>query len=352
VKVSPGGAGTAVQTTAAPVTATFTAEIDTTAVAVLDEAARASGSGSVQLVNGWPAAPYWHVLKQRTSSSCPGQVITSNSWLGKDATEVAGDEVAGPRSSDITSSCGMVQAGYSPVLGAPAGVSIGGRLYSWAQFAALPTDPAKLWPILKADARAAPGRDGLYSAYVDVVTALTSDPIAPAMRVALFKVMEKVPGVHVTGKYTDSLGRTGTAITSTGPGHFSFTDVIDTSTGQVLAELDAAWPVPPGCVRATVGGEKGARCAVGGAEVTVFISAGPATTTPLHITRLKMPSVVGDSLDQAQRVLGRAGFPSLTVKGGTLNPKDMTRTGTVIAQSPAAGAIVSSLTTPALTLRS
>ncbi len=28
---------------------------------------------------------------------------------------------------------------------------IGGEIYTWAQFAALPTDPAALWPILQDD---------------------------------------------------------------------------------------------------------------------------------------------------------------------------------------------------------
>jgi hypothetical protein len=365
VRVGLGGAGTAVQTTAAPVTATFTAEIDTTAASVLDEAARASGSQNVPLVNGWPAAPYWHVLKQQTSSDCPGQVITTNTWVGEDGTEVTGDKVTGPTSSDWSSSCNDPNTGYSPVVGATAGLNIGGQHYSWTEFAALPTDPAKLWPLLQADAKVgvASGKEDLFLTYYTIVTALTSGPVSPAMRVALFKVMEKFPSVHVTGKYTDSLGRTGTAITYNAPkvadggplvvGGASFTDVIDARTGQVLAQLDAAQAIPAGCVRATVGGEKGATCAVTGADVQVFISAGPASTTPLHLTRLKMPSVVGDSLPQAERELQQAGFRNgLSLKGATFNPRTrMPATGTVIAQSPAAGAIVTSITTPTLTLR-
>jgi hypothetical protein len=181
------------------------------------------------------------------------------------------------------------------------------------------------------------------------------------MRVALFKVMEKFPKVHVTGKYTDSLGRTGTAITFTLPDQAnggpmsvggSFTDVIDAGTGQVLAHLDAAQPIPAGCVRATVRGEKGASCTVGGATVRVFISAGPASTTPLHLAKYTMPSVVGDSVAQAERALTQAGIRSITLMGGLMTPRGTTKTGTVIAQSPAAGATITSAQTPTLTLRS
>jgi hypothetical protein len=163
----------------------------------------------LQLVNGWPTAPYWHTLSQKTTPSCPGQVITTNTWLGKDGTEISGDEISGPQSSNPTSSCYDPQTGYYPMIGASSGITIGGHRYSWAEFAALPTDPAKLWPLLRADANpgGTPSKVDLYTAYWYIVKALTSDPIAPAMRMALFKVMAKFPSVHVTGKYTDSLGR-------------------------------------------------------------------------------------------------------------------------------------------------
>ena len=189
VRVNLGGPGAAVQTTAAPVTTTFTGETDITAAFVLNEAAQASGSGNVQLVNGWPTAPYWHVLSQQTDASCPGQVVTNNSWLGKEGTTVDGTDVAGPKSSDPTSSCSVSPTGYYPVGAVPAGVFIGGQLYSWTQFAALPTDPAKLWPLLKADADVgvAPGKGGMTWTYTTIVGALTSDPIfSPVTTLRIF----------------------------------------------------------------------------------------------------------------------------------------------------------------------
>ena len=370
---NPGGAADGVQTTAAPVTATLTAETNVTVASVLDKAAQASGSGNLQLVNGWPTAPYWHTLSQKTTPSCPGQVITTNTWIGEDGTEVTGDQIAGPSSSKGSSSCYDPSTGYSQVIGTTAGTTFGGRQYSWAQFAALPTDPAKLWPILEADANVGPvgtlpgvaaATDRLETTYWWVVHALIFDPISPAMRQALFEVMGKFPSVHVTGTYTDSLGRTGTAITFTADPNqandYSFTDVIDAGTGQILAQLDAAQPIPPGCVRATVGGVKGATCAVTGADIQVFIGAGPASTTPLHFASLTVPSVVGDSVDQAEQVLFQAGFKNgVSFKGPTGKElrgsmKDLERdlkVGVVIAQSPAAGTTASSATGIALTIK-
>ena len=104
---------------------------------------------------------------------------------------------------------------------------------------------------------------------------LTGDPLSPAMRMALYELAETIPGVTVAGTYTDSLGRTGIALSQD-----SYTEVIDTSNGQVLATLTAAPPLSPGCVRQSMNGTPGATCAVGGASTTVYISAGPVNSEP------------------------------------------------------------------------
>jgi hypothetical protein len=156
---------------------------------------------------------------------------------------------------------------------------IGGQIYTWAQFAALPTDPAKLWPILQADSKVGvasqkgePEQDWLWQT---IGTVLTNDPVSPAMRMALFDLSEKIPGVTVSGTYTDSLGRTGIALTQG-----TYTEVIDTKNGEILASLTGAPPIPPGCVRVSLNGTPGANCAVGGAATTVYISAGPTNSAP------------------------------------------------------------------------
>jgi hypothetical protein len=131
----------------------------------------------------------------------------------------------------------------------------------------------------------------------------------------------------------------------------STTVVIDSSTGQVLAELAAAQPVPPGCVRATVGGDQRATCEVSGASTEVFISAGPASTTPLHIARFAMRNIVGDSLAQAQKTLTALGIESGKLAGEAATKPGQLPTGTVIAQSPAAGTQVTQEEVPTLTIR-
>ena len=154
----------AVQVSAPVVTATFTAATDVTAAYVLDKAAQATQAGSAPLVDGWPNATYWHTLSQSSSSTCPGQVETSNLWLAKAGYAIGDNTMTGPKSSDPLSACGGgANLGVYPIEGEPDGVQIGGQIYSWPEFAALPTDPAKLWPIVKADANVgvAPGKGGL-----------------------------------------------------------------------------------------------------------------------------------------------------------------------------------------------
>lgn len=81
-------------------------------------------------------------------------------------------------------------------------------------------------------------------------------------------MLEKIPGVTVSGACTGSLGRTGTALTLG-----SWTFVIDSSTGQILAELDGAPLVPPGCVRSSLNGDADATREVSGASVSLRYSA-------------------------------------------------------------------------------
>jgi hypothetical protein len=281
-KAKPGAAApAAVQVSAPVVTATFTAATDLTAGFVLDKAAQAAQTtqaGGTPLVNGWPNATYWHTLSQDTSSACPGKVETNNLWLAKAGYGIGDHTMTGPKSTDPLSACGGgANLGVYPIMGEPDGVQIGGQIYTWSQFAALPTDPAKLWPIVEADANVgvAPGKGGLSFDFQTIGNLLTTDPVSPGMQEALYKVLEKIPGVTVAGTYTDSLGRTGTALSLD-----SVTFVVDTGNGQILAELTGAPLVPPGCVRSSLNGDAHATCEVGGASVMVFIGSGPANSAP------------------------------------------------------------------------
>jgi hypothetical protein len=282
------------QTSASLVDFTFTAATDVTAAEVLSKAAHGAQTApdpdaDVPLVNGWPQATYWDTVSQMTSSSCPGQFEISSTWLGKDGSMVVANKTTGPISSNALSGC-QNPTGNSvyPVGGYPVGVQLGGQIYTWSQWAALPSDPAELWPIVQADANVgvAPGKGGITFTYDTIANALAQDPVSPAMREALFEVMEKIPGVTVSGQYTDSLGRTGTALTLHDPVNGDFTVVIDIANGQLLAQLNGAPPIPPGCAHVSGTGKDVAEC--GGANsvfisssgVTVFISAGPTNTEP------------------------------------------------------------------------
>jgi hypothetical protein len=363
-------ADSVVPTSAPPVSYTFTAATDVTAAYVLDKAAQAAQTaqaGSVPLVNGWPNATYWHTLSQSTDSACPGQVETSNIWLAKTGFAIGDNTMTGAKSSDSLSACGGGGAmGVYPIMGGPAGVQIGGQIYTWPQFAALPTDPAKLWPIVKADANVgvAPGKGGLTFDFGTIVALLANDPVSPGMQEALYKVLEKFPGVRVAGTYTDSLGRTGTALCLG-----SSTFVVDSSNGRALAAFTGAPPVPPGCVRSSLTGDAHATCEVSGASAMVFISAGPATSAPkvkgfstagpatsapkvkgFSTTPFVMPSVIEDTAHQAVLALTKTGIGTVGFKTTATGPSAVPA-GVVVAQSPAAGTTVAPGTQATITVK-
>ena len=119
---------------------------------------------------------------------------------------------------------------------------------------------------------------------------------APAMRVALLADAEKISGVSVVGKYTDSLGRTGIALRQGS----AETQVIDTSNGQVLTDIQPT-PAHQGCTTFkyptfSVGKDgkrlgpttysTGISCDFGGA--TLFLSA-DATNTEPHVNQQPTP---------------------------------------------------------------
>lgn len=269
-KPSKTAAAAAVPVTVPPVTYSFSAATtDATAAHVLDQAAQAAGA---QPADGWPNTPYWHTVQQWT---CGGKVYTGNTWIDRAGNGVG--QIAGPPSSDPSCAIAGGGAPYSIFSGGNSGVSIGEKQYTWSELDALPTDPAKLWPIVRADEQLpfssdpALPKSGQSDLFQSIWNLLTSGPVSPALRKALYEVSAEIPGVTVTGKYTDSLGRTGTAL------HIGlWTMVTDTSNGQVLAMLQGA--TPPVTVCSDSGGCHEVQ--TGGASTTVYISAGPAGSAP------------------------------------------------------------------------
>jgi hypothetical protein len=84
------------------------------------------------------------------------------------------------------------------------------------------------------------------------MTQLTDTPAPPALREALFKVAASIHGVKVRGHYTDSLGRTGTALQF---GRWSM--VVDPANGLILDENPDT-----------------------GSSTIMFITQGPVTSEP------------------------------------------------------------------------
>lgn len=213
------------------------AATEVTASYVLDKAAVALGSRP-QIGTTWPAGAYWHTKQESKDTSCPGQVEIANIWTEFDGNGVGERSYSGPKSSspfcrESTEPYAIVQTAAQPVF-------IGRKSYSRAQLAALPTDPAKLWPIVRADetlpfSSTDPGAlmSGQSDLFHSILSLLASEPVPTPLAQALYEVAAKIPGVTVAGQYTDSLGRTGTLLRI---GDYSM--AIDTSNGQVLFSTD------------------------------------------------------------------------------------------------------------------
>lgn len=229
---------------ASPTTASAPATL--TAAAVLDQAAQAAGSKA-----GWPNAQYWF---SEDKYWCGGELYTDEDWVSRHGNGVA--EKSGPKNGP--SRCtGFTMA---PIIDS----DMFGP-YTWSQLSTLPTDPAKLRPKLMADFHS-PDQQTVFE---DVEILLEDSPAPPAVREALFKVDAGIPGVKVTGYYTDSLGRTGTALQLG-----RSTIVVDPANGEVLDETDSG-------------------------STVMYVTQGPATSEPVLAGPSTTPSVPSSSAPAA-----------------------------------------------------
>jgi hypothetical protein len=251
---------TSVPTSAPEVTYSIKpAAANVTVLDVLTKAATAVGS-QANPGTGWPAGAYWHTEQQVIIG---GKLVsTDNVW-----TDASGNGVGEGTDSPPYA---IGNSGQLPA-------AIGEKSYTWAQLDALPTDPAKLWPIVKADeqlpfssdpARPKSGQSDLFQSIWNLVT---SEPVPAPLQKALYEVAAKIPGVTVAGQYTDSLGRTGTAL------HLGmWTMVVDPDSGQILAMMQAAGPP------VTVCGATGCtQQQTAGASTSVYITAGWASAASM-----------------------------------------------------------------------
>lgn len=247
--VSPGGG------------ASSTGGTDVTAAVLLHAAGKAAGAQK----GGWPNAAYWHVASVYVRS---GTTYHRDIWISHYGNGVLHDDGV---------SSGPMDLGKASFEG-----------LSWEQLYALPTDPAKLQSVLQAkftqrfdsDANPTPSPGTVTQSaelFVVVGDLLRESPASPALREALYDVAANIPGVVVKGDYTDALGRTGTAVERDGE-----ILVIDTSNGQLLADIYGDPNASESCAPSTPSAKGVSACSSGGVGYT-YVMQGPATSAPLGL---------------------------------------------------------------------
>jgi hypothetical protein len=248
---------------------------DTPAATVLDAAATAigaqAGAGSEPNVV-WGGAPYYHMVSVTT---CGGETYTNNTWTTRNGNGVGLG--TGPKSANDQACSVGAGAPFPIVTGFADFYGLGNQPLTEKQVDELPTDPSKLWPILEGfdgdslTSDPASPHSNASTLFQSIWNLITSEPLSPAFRKALLEDAAKIPGVTVEGRYTDSLGRTGTVL------HIGvWTMAIDTSDGQVLAMTSGADPGIPICQ----GGKVPAGGCQSGGNTTVYVSAGAVTSLP------------------------------------------------------------------------
>jgi hypothetical protein len=211
---------------------------------------RTAGNAAAQQPGGWPDAAYWDVVSVYSQG---GSTHHREIWVSHHGTSVLRD--------------GGVNAGVLPL--GPGEFPAGGTALTWDQLYALPTDPGQLTATLQADIKGA-GPDPQSELFTIVGDLLRESPAPPALRKALFDVAAGIPGVHLTGKVTDELGRTGTGVT-----RGDETLVVDPADGALLADTEAGW-------------------------TATYVSQGPASSAPAASAQQGKGAAVGPPAASAQ----------------------------------------------------
>lgn len=188
-----------------------------TAAFVFGEAAKAAKADPQQ--EGWPHAAYWHVASIEVRA---GRTYHRDIWISHNGDAVLEDGGVAPGLQRISpAGSGFGYLGNKP-----------GWL-TWDEIYALPTDPAKLAPLLTRDSTGLAYGSMAQNLWSVVFGLLVETPASPALREALYDVAASLPGVAVNSDYTDSLGQTGTALSLS-----DRTLVIDPASGKLLTWID------------------------------------------------------------------------------------------------------------------
>jgi hypothetical protein len=110
---------------------------------------------------------------------------------------------------------------------------------SYADLLALPTDPAKLYGLLRKQAEGN-GRGTDVEMFVLVSDLLRETPTPPALRAAAYRVAAMIPGVELLGPVTDRAGRHGTGIAKTDREGVRSELIFDQRTATPLGERETA----------------------------------------------------------------------------------------------------------------
>lgn len=112
------------------------------------------------------------------------------------------------------------QSGKTPQVSddGTASLQLGNEDLTVAQLRALPSSPAGLKQAIIQGLQSKPQHAGSYPAgdhgIIDVCEELIANlPVRPAVRAAAFRILATMPGIHLAGRVTDPLGRTGYGIT-------------------------------------------------------------------------------------------------------------------------------------------
>ena len=217
--------------------------INLTAAIVLRNAGKAAGEQQ----GGWPNAAYWSVTSVYKRD---GKTYHRDIWISHHGNSVLEDD--------------GVFGNMTPDNLGPNVFPVGATNLTWEQLYALPTDPAKLEPVLRSDIKGA-GPNPTAELYTVVGDLLRESPAPPALREALYEVAAGIPGVKLVGHYKDALGRTGTAVERDGE-----TLVFDPATGQLLADIQGNPATAISC---------GGGCEEYGAAY-LYVTEEPATSAP------------------------------------------------------------------------
>jgi hypothetical protein len=209
---------------------------------------RDAGKVAGEQPGGWPNAAYWSVTSVYERDS---KTYHRDIWISHHGNSVLEDDgVFGNMTPDN--------------LGTYSSFPVGDSSLTWDQLYALPTDPAKLEPVLRSDIEGA-GPGATAELFTVVGDLLRESPAPPALREAPYEVAAGIPGVKLLGHYKDALGRTGTAVQRDGE-----TLVIDPQDGRLLADIDGD---------PTTGKSCGNGCMEYGATYA-YVSEGPAASAP------------------------------------------------------------------------